>query len=229
MSATFDPFEPPGTIEPDAVDDPYPYLAAARRKGPVQTEWPLPRDVTATPPDEPSFCVLGYDEVVAVLRDDETPRPPGGRTISLPVGSETRQEAERSASRSSRNHREAAGLSVATMSPIWRLELCALGVRMDSGAITALILSWALSASRSSHAGLPLLGRSATCKCVCWEIWTLRASSVSAQLTRLSVLARREFLVSVVRWRWVGAICGDLDRAPWSAARAAARLQGAGV
>lgn len=71
-AAAVDPFEPPGTIEPDAVDNPYPYLAAARRKGPVQTEWPLPRDVAASPPAEPGFCVLGYDEAVAVLRDHET-------------------------------------------------------------------------------------------------------------------------------------------------------------
>jgi cytochrome P450 len=66
----FDPFEPPGTIEPDAVDDPYPYLAAARRKGSVQTDWPWPLD--EPPPNAPSFCVLGYDEVLAVLRDHET-------------------------------------------------------------------------------------------------------------------------------------------------------------
>jgi cytochrome P450 len=70
-AAAFDLFEPPGTIEPDAVDDPYPYLAAARRKGPVQTEWPLPLDETSTV-DEPRFCVLGYDEALAVLRDRET-------------------------------------------------------------------------------------------------------------------------------------------------------------
>jgi cytochrome P450 len=69
-TAAFDPFEPPGTIEPGAVDDPYSYLATARRKGSVQTEWPLPLD--ERPPDEPSFCVLGYDEVLAALRDHET-------------------------------------------------------------------------------------------------------------------------------------------------------------
>lgn len=68
---TFDPFEPPGTLEPDAVEDPYPHLAAARRQGSVQTEWPLP--VAETPPvGEPRFCVLGYDETLAVLRDHET-------------------------------------------------------------------------------------------------------------------------------------------------------------
>jgi cytochrome P450 len=69
-ATAFDPFAPPGSIEPGAVDDPYPYLAAARRLGSVRTEWPLPVD--ERPPDEPSFCVLGYDEVLAVLRDDET-------------------------------------------------------------------------------------------------------------------------------------------------------------
>ena len=72
MSRVFDPFEPPGTIEPDAVDDPYPYLAAARRKGSVHTEWPLPIDEIASSAGELGFCVLGYDEVVAVLRDNET-------------------------------------------------------------------------------------------------------------------------------------------------------------
>lgn len=69
-AARFDLFVPPGTMEPGAVDDPYPYLAAARRRGSVQTEWPFPLD--ERPPEEPNFCVLGYDEVIAVLRDHET-------------------------------------------------------------------------------------------------------------------------------------------------------------
>jgi cytochrome P450 len=50
------------------IDDPYPLLAAARRKGPVQTESPF----GATSEGARSFHVLGYDEVVAVLRDNET-------------------------------------------------------------------------------------------------------------------------------------------------------------
>jgi hypothetical protein len=45
------------------IDDPYPLLAAARRKGPVQTESPF----GATSEGARSFHVLGYDEVVAVL------------------------------------------------------------------------------------------------------------------------------------------------------------------
>ncbi len=70
-AAVFDPFEQPDTLDLGGVDDPYPYLAAARRKGPVQTEWPLPFDI-GTGVGEPSFSVLGHDEVVAVLRDHET-------------------------------------------------------------------------------------------------------------------------------------------------------------
>ena len=41
----FDPFELPDTIQLGTADDPYPHLAAARRKGPVQLDWPLPDDV----------------------------------------------------------------------------------------------------------------------------------------------------------------------------------------
>jgi cytochrome P450 len=71
-AAGFDPFELPDTIQLGAVDDPYPYLAVARRKGPVQVEWPLPDDVgTVDENVDPSFNVLGHDEVVAVLRDHE--------------------------------------------------------------------------------------------------------------------------------------------------------------
>jgi cytochrome P450 len=69
----FDPFELPDTIQLGGVDDPYPYLAAARRKGPVLLEWPFPDDITDVDPDaEPWFSVVGHDEVVAVLRDHET-------------------------------------------------------------------------------------------------------------------------------------------------------------
>lgn len=49
------------------VDDPYPLLAAARRKGAVQTESPF-----GTTSDARACHVLGYEEVVAVLRDHET-------------------------------------------------------------------------------------------------------------------------------------------------------------
>jgi cytochrome P450 len=69
----FDPFELPDTIQLGTVDDPYPLLAAARRKGPVQLEWPLADDVGAAASDgDPAVNVLGRDEVVAVLRDHET-------------------------------------------------------------------------------------------------------------------------------------------------------------
>jgi cytochrome P450 len=69
----FDPFELPDTLQLGTIDDPYPQLAAARRKGPVQVEWPLGDDLVNVD-DQPDagFNVLGYDEVVAVLRDHET-------------------------------------------------------------------------------------------------------------------------------------------------------------
>jgi cytochrome P450 len=51
----------------DDVDDPYPALAAARRKGPVRTESPFGATEGAG-----TIHVLGFDEVVAVLRDHET-------------------------------------------------------------------------------------------------------------------------------------------------------------
>jgi cytochrome P450 len=69
----FDPFELPDTIQLGTADDPYPHLAAARRKGPVQLEWPLPDDVGTFDEDrDPTFNVLGHDEVMTVLRDNET-------------------------------------------------------------------------------------------------------------------------------------------------------------
>jgi cytochrome P450 len=72
-AAAFDPFELPDTVQLSTADDPYPHLAAARRNGPVQLDWPLPDDVGSVDENrEPSFNVLGHDEVVAVLRDDET-------------------------------------------------------------------------------------------------------------------------------------------------------------
>jgi cytochrome P450 len=74
---SFDPFELPDTIQLGGVDDPYPALAVARRKGPVQVEWPLPDDVAPVDEalekdDERWWSVLGHDEVMAVLRDHET-------------------------------------------------------------------------------------------------------------------------------------------------------------
>jgi cytochrome P450 len=70
---SFDPFELPDTLQLGTADDPYPHLAAARRKGPVQAEWPLPDDLGEPDEDsEQSLSVLGHDEVVAVLRDHET-------------------------------------------------------------------------------------------------------------------------------------------------------------
>jgi cytochrome P450 len=73
----FDPFELPDTIQLGGIDDPYPYLAAARRRGPVLAEWPFPNDVVAvddavTPPENVSFNVVGHDEAMTVLRDHET-------------------------------------------------------------------------------------------------------------------------------------------------------------
>src|SRR5262249_45960837 len=69
----FDPFELPDTIQFDGVDDPYPYLAAARREGPVLLGWPFPLDLTERDPDAPAgISVVGHDAVVAVLRDHET-------------------------------------------------------------------------------------------------------------------------------------------------------------
>jgi cytochrome P450 len=74
----FDPFELPDTIQLGGIDDPYPYLAAARRQGAVVAEWPFPGNVVAVdedagaPSPEPSFNVVGHDDVMAVLRDHET-------------------------------------------------------------------------------------------------------------------------------------------------------------
>jgi cytochrome P450 len=69
----FDPFELPDTIQLGGVDDPYPYLAAARRNGPVVLDWPFPEDLSEFEGDgEQAISVVGHDEVVAVLRDHET-------------------------------------------------------------------------------------------------------------------------------------------------------------
>jgi cytochrome P450 len=74
----FDPFELPDTIQLGGIDDPYPCLAAARRRGSVLAEWPFPNDVVSI--DEgaegsaatASFNVVGHDEAMKVLRDHET-------------------------------------------------------------------------------------------------------------------------------------------------------------
>ena len=67
-----DPWEAPATLELGGVEDPYPYLASARRKASVTVDWPLPFDDGAPPGDDQRFCVLSHDEVLAVLRDHET-------------------------------------------------------------------------------------------------------------------------------------------------------------
>ena len=74
----FDPFELPDTIQLGGIDDPYPYLAAARRQGSVVAEWPFPGDIVALDEDaetssvDPPFNVVGHDDVMTVLRDHET-------------------------------------------------------------------------------------------------------------------------------------------------------------
>jgi cytochrome P450 len=67
-----DPFELSDTIQASEVFDPYPHLAAARRRGSVQEEWPLPIDLPQRYAPAPVVNVLGYDEVLTVLRDHET-------------------------------------------------------------------------------------------------------------------------------------------------------------
>ncbi|MGH2636913.1 MAG: cytochrome P450 [Acidimicrobiia bacterium] len=68
-SPAVDPFELPDTIQfGDA--DPYPALAAARRRGPVQRDFVLdPAFVTDVGGEDTWVSVLGYDEVRQVLRD----------------------------------------------------------------------------------------------------------------------------------------------------------------
>jgi cytochrome P450 len=90
-SAALDPFELPDTIQ-SGEPDPYPALAAARRRAPVQPEIPIGDDVALDAGgDEATWLsVLGYDEVREVLRDpeafssrilDELMGPIMGRTI----------------------------------------------------------------------------------------------------------------------------------------------------
>jgi cytochrome P450 len=52
--------------------DPYPHLATARRRHSVTDEWPLPIDLPQRHASVPVVNVLGYDEVLATLRDHET-------------------------------------------------------------------------------------------------------------------------------------------------------------
>jgi cytochrome P450 len=61
----------PPPLQSDEFDDPYPYLAAARRRGAVTTVWPLP-PAAGAPAEGPIYSVLAYDESVRVLRDHET-------------------------------------------------------------------------------------------------------------------------------------------------------------
>src|SRR5262245_5963578 len=70
----FDPFELPDTLQIGSIDDPYPLLATARRRGPVQHAWPLDDDMFSTEIEQEgdSVSVLGYEEAVTVLRDHET-------------------------------------------------------------------------------------------------------------------------------------------------------------
>jgi cytochrome P450 len=60
--------EQSGSLDHLDLDDPYPLLALARRRGPVLAESPF-GDVSV---GAGATHVLGYDEVVAVLRDHET-------------------------------------------------------------------------------------------------------------------------------------------------------------
>src|SRR4051794_15441362 len=65
-------FALPDTVEIPGVDDPYPWLADARRRAPVQHAWPFPGDLDLDGSGGSSVSVLGHDEVVAVLRDNES-------------------------------------------------------------------------------------------------------------------------------------------------------------
>jgi cytochrome P450 len=72
-----DPFELEDTVQSDEAKagpafDPYPHLAAARRQHSVTEEWPLPIDLPQRTAPVPVVNVLGYDDVLAALRDHET-------------------------------------------------------------------------------------------------------------------------------------------------------------
>ena len=75
MSRTVEYDELPETLQIGSIEDPYPYLAAARQRGPVHTEWPFAdegfeADGFADGP--PAVSVVGFDEAGVVLRDHET-------------------------------------------------------------------------------------------------------------------------------------------------------------
>ena len=65
------PVSVPPPLPSDELEDPYPHLAAARRRGAVATAWPLP-EATGALELGPIYSVLAYDESVQVLRDHET-------------------------------------------------------------------------------------------------------------------------------------------------------------
>jgi cytochrome P450 len=75
MSPTVEFDDLPETLQIGTIDDPYPDLAAARRRAPVTTDWPFRDEGIQTEGFEdglPSVSVLGYEEVATVLRDHET-------------------------------------------------------------------------------------------------------------------------------------------------------------
>ena len=88
LGGTQRPTKPPPALEFGDIDDPYPYLAAARRRGPVATEWPLPLG-TGGPMLEPTYSVLTYDEAVRVLRDAETYSSRGLSDVMGPLFADT--------------------------------------------------------------------------------------------------------------------------------------------
>jgi cytochrome P450 len=67
--------ELPETLQIGSIEDPYPYLAAARERGPVTADWPFAEEGFNTEGFDdgpPAVSVLGFDEVATVLRDHET-------------------------------------------------------------------------------------------------------------------------------------------------------------
>lgn len=67
--------ELPDTVQVGLDVDPHPYIAEARRRSTVQSEYPLPMPAAISAPDDGTakiFNVLGYEEVGTVFRDDKT-------------------------------------------------------------------------------------------------------------------------------------------------------------
>jgi cytochrome P450 len=67
--------ELPETLQIGSIEDPDPYLAAARERGPVTADWPFAEEGFNTEGFDdgpPAVSVLGFDEVATVLRDHET-------------------------------------------------------------------------------------------------------------------------------------------------------------